>query len=46
MCQKDRAGKDPFLPDRTEGNIASLEAFVEDFSAARNYLGTRRDIDR
>lgn len=27
-------------------NIASLEAFVEDFSAAVDYLGTRRDIDR
>ena len=27
-------------------NIASLEAFVEDFSAAVDYLGTRRDVDR
>jgi fermentation-respiration switch protein FrsA (DUF1100 family) len=30
----------------TPRNIASLEAFVEDFSAAVDYLGTRRDIDR
>jgi fermentation-respiration switch protein FrsA (DUF1100 family) len=27
-------------------NIASLDAFVEDFSAAVDYLGTRRTIDR
>lgn len=27
-------------------NIASLETFVEDFSAAVDYLGTRRSIDR
>lgn len=30
----------------TPRNIASLEAFVEDFSAAVDYLGTRRDVDR
>lgn len=30
----------------TPRHIASLEAFVEDFSAAVDYLGTRRSIDR
>lgn len=30
----------------TPRNIASLEAFVEDFSAAVDYLGTRLDVDR